>query len=280
MNNKRIFILFIFGIVICLALGGLLFYLNNRWKAMWALSPEKPVYKIELCKDDTLRVVMIGDSWVGMRTDTLNNLFQVRLSNILGKPVILRTKGKGGEKSRGVYQLMFEENGYGTKPLLSSGADFCVVFAGINDAAANLGIKQFIHHMKLIIDFLLANNIRPVIIEIPDVNIWSVYGNKPIKDLVVDCLKSVMTGCRVYCYSDYREALYEMLVKEYDSDSISYVSMNDWNGDVFLNPSLFMSGSIHLNRYGYERIDKSIAETIFRDLQHTKKSTLFNKPMK
>ena len=255
-------------------------YYYNHWKPLWSLEKPRTIYSVEHLQDDTVRILMIGDSWVGLRTDSLNHLLHARLSAKTGRPVIVRTKGKGGEKSRGIYQLMFETDGYGTKPLFMSGADYCVVFAGINDAAANLGIKQFIHHMKLIIDFLLANNIRPVIIEIPDVNIWSVYGNKPIKDLVVDCLKSVMTGCRVYCYSDYREALYEMLVKEYDSDSISYVSMNDWNGDVFLNPSLFMSDSIHLNRYGYERIDKSIAETIFRDLQHTKKSTLFNKPMK
>ena len=55
---------------------------------------------------------MIGDSWVGMRTDTLNNLFQKSLSAVSGRPVTLKSKGKGGEKSRGIYQLMFKEDSF------------------------------------------------------------------------------------------------------------------------------------------------------------------------
>ena len=103
--------------------------------------------------------------------------------------------------------LMFEEDGLGTKSLFASGADFCVVFAGINDAAANLGKKQYVYHMKLIIDFLLKNSVRPILIEIPNVNIWNVYGGKPIKYLVVDFGRSLMTGCGMYHFPEYREVL-------------------------------------------------------------------------
>ena len=109
---------------------------------------------------------------------------------------------------------------YGFKLLLA----ICIVIAGINDAAANLGKKQYIHHIKLITDFLLANNIRPVLIEIPDVNIWKIYGEKPIKDMMVDFIKSKMTRCGMYQYSEYRQAL-QLLSKEYN-DSVLYVLMN------------------------------------------------------
>jgi hypothetical protein len=131
-----------------------------------------------------------------MRTDALNSLFQSRLSEMTGRPVMLRTKGKGGEKSRGIYQLMFEVDGFGTKSLFVDGVDYCIVIAGINDAAANLGKEQYIHHTKLILNFLLANNIRPVLVEIPDVNIWNVYGEKPFKDLTIDYIRSLMTYSR------------------------------------------------------------------------------------
>lgn len=244
-----------------------LFY-YYRWKPLWSYEEPRTFYSISHHHDDTLRIVMIGDSWVGMRTNTLNNLFQKRLSAISGRPVILKSKGKGGEKSRGIYQLMFEDDGLGTKPLLESGADYCIVFAGINDAAANLGKKQYVYHMRLIIDFLLKNGVRPVLIEIPNVNIWNVYGEKPIEDLVVDYTRSLMARCGMYHFPEYREALRLMLEDSQILGPVIFVSMNCWNGvDYDLNKKLFLDDQIHLNQQGYLKLDSCIMNAIIRDLQ-------------
>ena len=243
-------------------------YYYYRWKPLWSYEEPRTFYSISHHHDETLRIVMIGDSWVGMRTDTLNNLFQKRLSAVSGRPVILKSKGKGGEKSRGIYQLLFEEKGFGTKPLLSSGADYCVVFVGINDAAANLGVKQYIHHMKLIVDFLLANDICPVLVELPNVNIWSVYGRKPLKDMIGDYMKSLMTGCGMYHFSEYRETL-QLMLKDCDLiDSVLFVPMRGWNGDgLDFNKHLFLDDHIHLNLRGYVKLDSCIIDAIQKDLQ-------------
>lgn len=260
---KRLLSITVFMLLTIIIVG---LYYYYRWKPLWALDNPKTVYYVTHRQDDTLRIVMIGDSWVGMRTDTLNNIFLLRLSEKINRPVKVKTKGKGGEKSRGIYHLMFEDNGFGTKPLLLSGADYCVIYAGINDAAANLGKKQYLHYMKLIIDFLLANDIRPVLIEIPDVNIWEVYGEKPIKDLMVDFIKSKMTGCDLYQYSGYRQALLLML-KEYN-DSVLYVPMKDWNGvEPNLNEHLFLDDQIHLNQRGYIELDSCVVDIISQDLK-------------
>lgn len=288
LKNKNVFLhknsemkkLIIIVVICLLTLLLVSLYYYNRWKPLWVLEEPKAFYSIIHHHDDTLRIVMIGDSWVGMRTDTCNNLFQARLSKMIDKPVKLKTKGKGGEKSRGVYQLMYEEVGFGTKPLLSEGANYCVVIAGINDAAVNLGKKQYVHHMQLIIVFLLANGIRPVLIEIPDVNIWNVYGGKPVKDLMVDYIKSLMTGCEMYHYHEYREALYSMLVKEHLLNQVVYVPMNCWNGEgKMLNLSLFIDDMIHLNHNGYEKLDNCIALAIANDLKQLQDSALVNYPM-
>ena len=260
----------IIGIVlICLfALLLLCQYYYNRWKPLWSLEEPREIYTINHYQDDTLRIVMIGDSWVGMRTDSLNNLFQSILSAKTGRPVIVKTKGKGGEKSRSIYQLLFEEGGFGTKPLLLSGADYCIIFAGINDAAANLGIKQYNYYMKLILVFLLANNVHPILTEIPDVNIWNVYSEKPIKDLVSDYLRSLMTGCGMYHFSDYRKALQSMLKDSRLIDSVLYVPMRGWNGDNSdMNKHLFLDDQIHLNQGGYIKMDSCIIEAICKDLK-------------
>jgi lysophospholipase L1-like esterase len=243
-------------------------YYYERWKTLWSLEEPKVYYSTGNYQDDTLRVVMLGDSWVGMRTDTLNCLFKKTLSDYLDRPVILKSKGKGGEKSRGIYRLMFEEDSLGTKPLLESGADYCVVFAGINDAAANLGKKQYIHHMKLIIKLLLANYIRPILIEIPDVDIWNIYGEKPIKDLVVDFVRSVMTGSGMYHFPEYRETLRLMLKDSQLLDSVIFVPMNGWNGrNSAPNEKLFLDDHIHLNHQGYLKLDSCVMKAIIRDLQ-------------
>lgn len=243
-------------------------YYYYRWKPLWLQEEPRNNYPIIHYQDDTLRILMIGDSWGGMRTDSINKIFQTRLSEIIDRPIILKTKGSGGEKSRGIYRLMFEDDGNGTKQLLSSGVDYCIVFAGINDAAANLGKKQYLYYMKLISDFLLANNIRPVLIEIPDVNIWNVYGEKPIKDLLIDYIKSWMTQCGMYSYSEYREALQSLLKDSNLKDSVIYVKMSGWNGDgPAINRCLFLDDQIHLNQQGYLKLDSCIIDAIQKDLQ-------------
>lgn len=244
---------------------GLYFY--NRWKPLWSLENPKPFYFVSQHHDDTLRIVMIGDSWVENRPSNLNTIFQKKMSDISGRPVLFKLKGKGGEKSRGIYQLMFEDGVYGTKSLLSSGADYCVVFAGINDAAANLGKKQYVHNMQLILDFLLANRICPVLIEIPDVDIWNVYGDKPVKDLMVDYIRSLFTRCDMYNYLEYRDAFESMLNDRNLYDYVIFVSMRGWNGvgnDV--NKELFLNDKMHLNIQGYAKLDSCIMDAIQKNL--------------
>ena len=268
----------LFCLVIFVAIYG---YYYNRWQHLWTVTSLKHYYPVTKVHDDTLRVIMIGDSWTGIHSELgMDAFLESQLGNLLMCPVKVWSKGKGGEKSRGIYKLMFQMEGYGTRPLFLHGADYCIISAGINDAAANLGMKQFVAHYKMILDFLLVNHIRPVIIEIPDVDIWNTHGNKGKKDLLSDFVKSTMTGCRMYHFHEYREALLEMLHDSNLMQHVLYVPMTLWNGEgVEINPSLFVEDKIHLNRRGYERLDSSIATAIVRDLQQTEHSALVNQPM-
>ena len=251
---------------------GLLFVLTylllyNRWKHLWALETPRAVYTIKRQIDDTLRVVMIGDSWAGMHHEGgLDTMLFHQLRVLINSPLKVVSSGKGGEKSRGIYRLMFEDGQFGTRQLLSESPDYCIVIAGINDAAANMGAKQYCYHYRLILDFLLLNHVRPVVIEIPNVNIGYIYRRKPIKDLFADYLKSKMVGCNLYDYNDYREALLKMLYDCRLMTRIVFVPMKDWNGgEVSINGKLFLEDQIHLNREGYELLDSCIAAAIAND---------------
>lgn len=262
--NKKHFLVFV--VILFAAIVSCYWYLYYRWQHLWALEDPKPVYSVVRHHDDTLRVVMIGDSWVGMRTENLNDLFQSKLSEQVDRKVVLKTKGKGGENSRGIYQLMFEADRYGTQQLLIDGADYCVVLAGINDAATNKGVCHYVYHYKLILDFLFRNKIRPVVVEIPDVNIWTVYGKKPIKDLLGDYLRSTMTECDMYNYREYRDALIDMLLKDNLMNDVLLISMKDWNGEnETIKKELFLDDQIHLNRLGYAVLDSCISMKIAQD---------------
>jgi lysophospholipase L1-like esterase len=147
-----------------------------------------------------------------------------------------------------------------------SSPDYCVISAGINDAAANLGTKQFCYYYRLILDFLLENHIRPVVIEVPNVDLWLMLRNKPYKDLASDYVKSIMTNCNMYNYQEYRDALLSMLESEGLKEQILYIPMKEWNGNgVEINRSLFFEDCIHLNKRGYESLDSCIAKLIAND---------------
>lgn len=248
-------------------------YYQYRWRNLWVFENEQEPYPVIHYIDDTLRIAMIGDSWAGMHAYfMMDSVIRLRLSNLTSFPVKMISKGKGGEKSRGIYQLLFEENDeYGTKTIIASGINYCIISAGINDAAANLGTRLYCYHMRLILNFLLSNNICPILIEVPDVNIWKVYREKPLKDLASDYIRSLMSHCKMYQIEEYRDSLYSMLVNEKYLDSIIYIHLDEWNSNgTKINEQLFLSDQVHLNKYGYELLDSCIAIAIATDLSSKK----------
>ena len=273
-----IMVVIISVILFVLLIIGLSVYYYNRWKHLWAMDVSIPTYEVKSEADDSLRVVMIGDSWAGLHHENgMDTYLCSELQDKVSCPVIAVSKGKGGERSRGIYQLMFSTDGDGTKSLFTPKPDYCIISAGINDAAANLGTRQYCHYYRQILDFLLENHIRPVVIEVPNVNLWHIYGGKPFKDLAIDYVRSIMTRCRMYHVQEYREALYHMLIDEHLMEKVVYVPMEDWNGGgPDINKDLFMADQIHLNRHGYEKLDSCIALAISKDLEKTGNPDLFN----
>lgn len=274
---RKTFIIIGCLLLFCLAYG---FY-YVRWSDLWSVCQKEPNYKTKKCNDDTLRVVMIGDSWSKLHSELhMDSYLCSELRKGVSRPIKVASKGKGGEKSRGIYHYMFQNTGSGTKPLFIAEPDYCIVMAGINDAAANWGTKQFCAHYKMILNFLLSKDIRPVIIEIPDVDIWHIYGDKSWKDLLADFVKSTMTGCRMYHFNEYREALKVMLFEEHLMEQVVYVPMASWNEEgECIDQNLFMADRIHLNRQGYEKLDACIANAIICDLQQTQDSAFVYQPM-
>jgi peptidoglycan/LPS O-acetylase OafA/YrhL/lysophospholipase L1-like esterase len=222
-----------------------------KWQPLVAPAQPRPVYETMKQHDDTLRIAMYGDSWVGMHPKALPD------SAINGRPLSFHTCGIGGIKSGEIYELMFTNRQY-----LQSGPQYCVVIAGINDAAANVGSLYYCRNYELIIRHLLACHIRPVVIEIPDVDLKNAYLKKPFKDCVCDACRALITASGMYDVSGYRKDLYNYLNEQNLLDSILYVSKDLWNPKGYRDETLYLKDKIHLNQKGYQKLDSCIIRVI------------------
>ena len=264
------------GLLLLVVLAASYVFLYIRWKPIWQPVSQLKAYPVHEMNDDTLRVVMIGDSWTGLHHKLGHDSeFTALLQGLFSQPVKMVARGKGGATSGDIYQMMFRESGLNpeacSQPLIEHRPDYVVITAGINDAAKNLGTDYYCDNYLLILRHLLSCGIRPVVVEMPDVDLAGVYGNKPLKDKVVDRLRSWMTGVAHYSVRPYREALYHRLKGERLMDSLMYVSLNQWH-------PVFDEVGVHLNAEGYRKLDSCLAVTIFHS-RETVDTTLVNSPV-
>lgn len=226
-----------------------------KWQPLLTPAKSRVEYHVIRHYDDTLRVVMYGDSWVGMHPKGLGS------SVIKDRPVLFQSCGIGGLKSGDIYELMFEQAQY-----IKNGPDYCIVIAGINDANANIGSDYYIKNYELILSHLLSCGVRPIVIEIPDVDLAYVYANKPLKDHLSDIFRAFITASSMYEISGYRTRLNRYLADEKLMDSIVYIRNNMWNPNGFKDYSLYLRDRIHLNAEGYRKLDSCIVSEIEKDL--------------
>jgi len=252
---------------------------------------ESQPYKVINKKDDTLRVVMIGDSWA-MFHYSLNrdSIIQEMLQNKLHKPVKFRSRGKGGANSKEIYYYMFSSitkeseqlPDICTQPLLEENPDYCLISAGINDAGQGRGVSFFCENYRYILNLLLYNHIRPVILELPTV----IMDNKidiPIKDFFnnnrsfaksrlmkrlgykVNALLSMSDLDNVDAY---RDGLEQMLTSTGLMDSVVYIGTKEWNPDGYKDKrGIYLDDGTHLNLAGYDVLDSCYVEAILKDYQ-------------
>jgi lysophospholipase L1-like esterase len=220
------------------------------------------VDKQSSCPYDTLKLVFIGDSWAAYHHDydkELKMLFSQK-----GLPAHVFSVGNVGAKSREIYERMFST----TKPILMERPKYCVVSAGINDAVAKLGKEYYVHHYMLILQQLLELGIKPVVLEMPEVNYRAVAGREPWTMRIRHILSSLMTGSELYGFDSYKTALIHAIKNADMQSCIIYISADMWNADGCLDDrGLYMEDETHLNAVGYEVLDSCIASEILKDIR-------------
>ncbi len=215
--------------------------------------------------DDTVRISIIGDSWAayhGDFNDSLQSLFSQDSIHAL-----IASKGNIGAKSREIYERFSST----TKSVLVPSPDYCVVFAGINDAVAKMGKSFYVYHYMQILHYLLDSNIKPVVIEIPDVNYRAISEREPLVMRIRHWASSLLMESEFYSFNEYRTALKSAISESNLTDSVVYIHAAQWNPSGYKDSrNLYQKDETHLNARGYHLLDSCIASEVVRDIQKTK----------
>jgi len=240
------------------------------------VAKELPFYNVgPRPDDDTLRVAVIGDSWaefhMTLSCDTLFELYGARLTS---KPIRCMTRGRGGAKSKDVYYYMFRSqtqeyswmHDICTQPLLEEHPDYCVVMVGINDTWKKRPVSYYTGNYRLIIRLLLANHIRPVVMEIPDFEMGEWLNSHRRRQRFLYRFYSYFTGVVEDDITPFREGLRSMLKETGLSDSVLFIPKDHWiPEDHQYSEEIYQEDHVHINYQGYHVLDSCIISEILTD---------------
>lgn len=241
-----------------LVVAALLAKVGLRLYDYYQYAEERPIsWSFNKHSDDTLRVAFIGDSWAAYHASS-DTLLQSLLSGDR-RPASVTSLGNVGAKSKEIYQRFFTTS----LPLLMQQPDYCVLSAGINDAVAKMGSGYYVHHYLLMIRLLLQAGIKPVVLEMPEVNYRAIAEREGWLMRIHHRISALMTGSEMYSFDAYRRDLWHALVENGLQDSVSFVKADAWNPDGYRDGRcLYRADETHLNALGYQKLDSCIASIL------------------
>lgn len=209
---------------------------------------------------DTIKIGYIGDSWASLHLSHQCIIPEIIYINV-NRPVKVESFGLSGFTSKEIYNHFFDNVIF--KTFLEKGFDYCVISAGINDSNQKRSPLYYANSMNCIIQFMLSNNIHPIILELPDYDINKAYQKqKKIKKVLRDTYM-YFTGYPKDCKNMFRTSLNDMINKKGYNDKVSIIRCKSWNNNYSEDlSSLYQEDGIHLNDAGYEKLDCQIAQTV------------------
>lgn len=213
-------------------------------------------YQTLMHADDTIRIAYIGDSWAFGHKYHYCHIAEM-IEKKWKKPVKVSSYGIGGLTSKEIYHALFELKDF--QKFMQKGYDYCYISAGINDCYKKIGASYYKYSMDAIIQFLLANNIRPIIQEIPDYDILKAYDRQTTSKKWTRRLSMLVTGSSLDCKQDYRDALNELLTQKNYTEDIIIIRYQSWNSNYEKDlKQFYIEDGMHLNDYGYQALDSAI----------------------
>lgn len=217
-------------------------------------------YHISQHHDDTIRIAYIGDSWVAMHKD-YDNMMERMVAKRLHTPVKVQSYGICGLTSKEIYTHLFENPKM--KSFIQQGFDICFISAGINDTYKKMSATYYKTSMDGIIQFMLANKIHPIILEIPDYDIQKAYDRQTYTKKLLRQVSMTITRTSMDCKEQFRHVLHELITEKDYEYKVSIIPYKSWNGNYTIHQRLlYLNDGLHLNANGYKRLDTTIVSLL------------------
>lgn len=239
-------------------------YLINRF----SFSTKQEYYRhAKESENSILTIGIIGDSWVaGHKLDSLMH-FQLLDK---GFPNTIYSSGQPGAKSKLIYENLFKDPSLenSSKNVITQKPDYVIVIAGVNDAAGQVGKNYYQHHLSLIIDFLIYQNIKPIIVSLPEFEVEKVIAN-------MDFLSETRNRLSAYFNNEgevdnvltYRTNLENFLIDQNLMEKIIWIDFDNLCKEFYECKDLYRDYA-HLSNKGNFRLVELINEKLIFDLNH------------
>ena len=231
--------------------------------------------------DDTLRVAVIGDSWAeyhaSLECDTIFFRYAKRLTS---RPVKCFSRGHSGKITKEIYYEMFSDHTVEhswdidrcLQPLIEQHPDYCIIMAGINDMRLCKPADFYTGNYRLMLNLLIKNGIRPVVLEMPGVDLKYFHENRRFYRRWMFDVVALLTKIDYSSAPIYRNAMKKMLHETGLDEKVLFIPMSAWNsGGIDANPELYLDDRLHLNLDGYHVLDSCMAYDVIKDYKKRNK---------
>lgn len=217
-------------------------------------------YEIPKKTSDSLKIGIIGDSWVGRYH--FDELIEQKLAERGIKAEILASSHPGAT-SKMIYENMFKEKSeaFSSRFIIEQQPKYCIVIAGVNDSSRHIGKEYYAEHLILITKALLHYQITPIIMEIPNFGIEDNQRQKKTLSRYGNAISESLSGGQINNISEYRNELIKKLKENHLYDKV--ILFNPDKAEIGYNENINLYwDSLHLNEQGYEKLSNSLAEKI------------------
>ncbi|MCT2564348.1 SGNH/GDSL hydrolase family protein [Chryseobacterium herbae] len=227
----------------------------------YAYAGEEDYFSSNTKPEQGLQIGIIGDSWVVRQN--LDSLLSRKISD-QGVHAEIYSSGNPGAKTKRIYENLFKEDDeeFSSKKVIEKKPDYCIVIAGVNDAATHLGPDFYTHHMMMIIKTLLHYNIKPVVVSMPEFGVEEDFKNKNVlSGLSNKGAELVLNGGTAFKIQDYRNALLKDLKHNGLDQKVVILNFDEVTKDYEKDRNLF-GDPLHLNKLGYQKFSEFLAKGI------------------
>jgi hypothetical protein len=253
---KKIGIGIILGFIVIVT-----WYLVDRF----AYARESTLYPNPDIGDTSLTIGIIGDSWVvGHKLDTI--LFNDLVSYGLNCKVI--SSGHPGANTKSIYKNLYKKNDreFSSKFIIEEKPDYCIIIAGVNDAANQMGRNFYAHHMTLILKTFLFYNITPVVVSLPEFGIEETIESMNIVSKTRNILVAgINNKGEIDNIEKYRAALENQLRSEKISDNVILIDFDNVCADYNKCSDLYANSS-HLSAEGEKILIQIITNELIGEI--------------